>query len=298
MNLSVVINTRNEEKNLPQAIASVRQLADEIVVVDMESEDKTCEVAKRNSAKVYKYKNVGYVEPARNFAIGKATNDWIFILDADEEVSSGLAKTIKSIIKDENSADFYRIARKNIIFSKFIKHSRWWPDYNIRLFKRGMVTWSEIIHSVPETHGDGVDLEAVEDNAIIHHHYISVEQFIERMNRYTGEHAKLKIKEGYRFRWHDLIKKPTEEFLSRFFAGEGYKDGVHGLALAFLQSFSELVLYLKIWQAERFAQESLSVADVVSEMKKTEGDLHYWQADVLVKEGGGFIQKVKRKLRL
>ncbi len=295
--ISVVINTLNEEKNLPQALASIKGFADEVVVVDMKSNDKTVEIAKKAGAKVYKYKRIGYVEPARNYAISKATGEWILILDADEQAPEALVKELKEIVQ-KPKADYYRLPRKNIIFGKWIKHSRWWPDYNIRFFRKEFVSWSEIIHSVPITQGKGLDLQAREDFAIIHYHYDSIEQFVERMNRYTGEHAKLRIKDGYKFKWQDLIRKPTEEFLGRYFSGEGYKDGTHGLALASLQAFSELVLYLKIWQKKGFEEGKTQIKEVIEEMKDAETDIHYWQADALLKSGGGIIQRIKRRLKL
>ena len=295
--ISVVINTLNEEKNLPRALASVKGFADEIVVVDTMSEDKTVDIAKKAGAKVYEHKKTGYVEPVRNFAIGKATGKWILIIDADEELPKGLAKKLKEIVKNPD-ANYYRLPRKNLIFGKWVKHSRWWPDYNIRFFQKEFVTWSEVIHSVPMTQGKGLDLLAKEDLAIIHNNYVSIEQYIERMNRYTSLQAKGLIKEGYDFSWKDIIVKPTSEFFSRYFMGEGYKDGLHGLALALLQGFSELVLYLKIWQSEKFAEQEISIKKVVKTMKKQERELHYWQADTLLKNGGGVLQKIKRKFKL
>jgi glycosyltransferase involved in cell wall biosynthesis len=295
--ISVVINTLNEEKNLPRVLASVKKFADEIVVVDMKSDDKTVDIAKKAGAKVYEYKRTGYVEPARNFAIGKATGKWILIIDADEKLPGSLAKKLKKIVKDPN-ANYYRLPRKNLIFGKWVKHSRWWPDYNIRFFQKGFVSWSEVIHSVPMTQGKGLDLPAREDLAIIHNNYESIEQYIERMNRYTTLQAKGLIKEGYEFSWKDIITKPTSEFLSRYFAGQGYKDGLHGLALALLQAFSELTLYLKIWQSEKFEEREIDIDKVVKTMKKQESDLHYWQADTLLKGGGGVLQKIKRKFKL
>lgn len=295
--ISVVINTLNEERNLPKAMASVEGFADEIIVVDMKSDDKTQELAKKAGAKVYEHKRVGYVEPARNFAIGKTKGEWILILDADEELPKSLASHLKNISKNSN-ADYFRLPRKNIIFGKWIKHSRWWPDYNIRFFRKGHVSWSEIIHSVPETRGRGLDLEANEGYAIVHYHYKFIEQFVERLNRYTGEHAKLLINDGYKFEWADLIRKPTNEFLSRYFQGEGYKDGLHGLALSGLQAFSELVKYLKVWEKQKFKETELSVDEVIDQMKETEGDFHYWQADTLLKEVGGIKQRIKRKFKL
>jgi len=295
--ISVIINTLNEEKNLPRALASVKNFADEIVVVDMKSDDKTVEIAKKAGAKIYQHKRIGYVEPARNYAISKVTGEWILVLDADEEAQKVFIKELKKIVQ-KPKADYYRLPRKNIIFGKWIKHSRWWPDYNIRFFRKGFVSWSEIIHSVPITQGKGLDLQAREDIAIIHYHYDSIEQFVERMNRYTSENAKLRIKDGYKFKWQDLIRKPIEEFLSRYFSGEGYKDGIHGLAIASLQAFSELVLYLKIWQKKGFKEEKTQIKEVIAAMKDAEADIHYWQANTLLKSDGGIIQRIKRKFKL
>ena len=105
--ISVVINTLNEEKNLPRVLASVKKLADEIVVVDMESNDKTREIARKAGARVFKHKRMGYVEPARNFAIGKAKSEWILILDADELVTETLAKKLKGISNKSGYGYFF-----------------------------------------------------------------------------------------------------------------------------------------------------------------------------------------------
>lgn len=295
--ISVVINALNEEKNLPKAITSVKSFADEIVVIDMESEDKTAEVARSLGAKVFSHKKTGYVEPARNFAISKASNPWVLILDADEEAPEKLGQKINQVLKSPK-ADYYRVPRKNIIFGSWMKHSRWWPDYNIRLFKKEYVSWNEIIHAVPMTQGVGGEIEAKEEFALIHHNYDSIEQYIQRMNRYSTEHAALKVKEGYKFFWKDLIIKPANEFLSRYFFGEGYKDGLHGLALSLLQAFSELTVYLKIWQKEKFVGQNPGLSEVVSVIREEEKDFHYWESDALFKESGSLTNRIRRKLKI
>lgn len=295
--ISVVINALNEEKNLPKAIASVKSFADEVVVIDMESEDKTSEVARSLGARVFSHKKTGYVEPARNFAISKAVNPWVLILDADEEASEKLGQKINQILKNPK-ADYYRVPRKNIIFGSWMKHSRWWPDYNIRLFKKEYVSWNEIIHAVPMTQGVGGEIEAKEEFALIHHNYDSIEQYILRMNRYSTEHAALKVKEGYKFSWKDLIVKPVNEFLSRYFFGEGFRDGLHGLALSLLQAFSELTVYLKIWQKEKFVGQNPGLSEVVSVIREEEKDLHYWESDALFKESGSLTNRIRRKFKI
>ena len=273
--ISVVINTLNNESEISRTISSIKNLASEIVVCDMESADKTVEIAKKLGAEVYSHKKEKCVEIARNFLISKATEDWILVLDPDEEISSKLASKLKEIIKNPQ-ADYYRIPRKNIIFGKWIKHSRWWPDYNIRFFKKGFVFWNEVIHSVPMTKGKGIDLPKKEDYAIIHHNYFSIEGYLERMTRYSQVESEEMMKGGYVFSWKDLINKPLNEFLSRFFAGEGYKDGIHGLALAFLQAFSELVLYLKVWEKQGFEEKNLKKSEIKTELNKGISDLKWW----------------------
>lgn len=293
--LSVVINTLNEEKNLSNAISSIKSLAEEIVVVDMKSEDKTQEIAEKAGARVYEFKKVGYVEPARNFAIEKATGDWIFILDADEIVPSSLAKKIREITKAPK-ADYYRIPRKNIIFGKWMKHSRWWPDYNIRLFKKGKVTWNEVIHSVPMTTGEGFDLPEREDFAIVHKNYESLEQYMERMDRYSSIQAKLLIEKNYKFIWRDLITKPLSEFLSRYFAGEGYRDGLHGLAMSILQSFSEAMVYMKVWQEEKFLEQAISPEEIAREMGDAQGQINWWLTETMIKSKN-FVASLPLRVR-
>jgi len=273
--ISVVINTLNEELNLGRALASVRELADEMVVCDLGSTDRTLEVARKYGAKIFHFKNPGYVEPARNFAIAKAKGDWILVLDPDEEISQSLSLSLRKIVK-KPTADYYRLPRQNIIFGKWVRHSRWWPDYNIRFFKKGYVSWNEMIHAVPVTQGKGIELPAKENLAIIHHHYASLEEYLEKMNRYTSVQAEELLKNGYVFSWEDVIKKPLREFLSRFFAGQEYQDGVHGLALCLLQVFSEVVLYLKIWQKQGFKESYPTKSELKAEINQGIRELKWW----------------------
>lgn len=296
--ISVVINVVDwEVELLPEALSSIRNLADEIILVDMTSSDEIRIPARKYNAKIFKHKRVMYVEPARNFGISKARGEWILILDPDEKIPQKLAIKLKKIAA-KHTSDYYRLPRKNIVFGKWIKHSRWWPDYNIRFFRKDFVTWSEVIHAVPVTTGKGADLMPSGENAIVHHHYDSIDEYLEKLTRYTTQHSKLVIKDGYKFKWQDLVIKPSNEFLSRYFQGEGYKDGVHGMALAGLQAFSEFVLYLKVWQAEKFKKITPSASRVAGQMKESQKDFHYWKADALIREGAGIIARIKRKFRL
>jgi glycosyltransferase involved in cell wall biosynthesis len=277
LGISVIIHTLNEEENIASAIKSVKW-TDEIIVCDMHSDDKTVEVVSSLGAKIITHERVDFVEPARNFAISKASYDWILILDADEEIPEKLADKLKSIVADKNFIEAtVDIPRKNIIFGKWMKASFWWPDFQPRFFKKGAVTWKNEIHSKPEVRGIKLILPEDEDLAIIHHHYQSVGQYIERMNRYTSIQAKELKTAGYEFNWRDVIEKPLGEFLGRFFANNGYSDGLHGLALSLLQAFSFLVMYLKIWELEKFKESDISLEQISRETKKSGKEIKYWQ---------------------
>jgi len=295
--ISLVINTLNEEKNLPFLFKSVGDFADEIIVCDMKSSDSTRKIAKKYGAKVYLHDKTEYVEPARNFALSKATGDWILILDSDERLTSRLIKKLKDVQK-EGSCDYVRIPRKNIIFGKWVKHTRFWPDYNIRFFKKGKVSWTEIIHGVPMTVGVGKDLLPKEKYAIVHHNYKTLEQYLMRMIRYTKIQSKNIITDGYKFDWRDVIKKPTLEFYSRYFSGRGYKDGLHGLVLSLLQAFSELVLYLRLWENEKFTDIKIEPEEVFTQVSKMSKDYNYWKADTIFKKTKKFVYRLKRRLKL
>jgi len=291
-----VINTLNEEKKLPRTLASVRDFSKDIVVVDMMSTDKTRELAKSFGARVFKHKKINYVEPARNFAIEKAKNEWVLILDPDEEVKPELKNFFKKEIKTPKG-DYYRIPRKNIIFGKWMKYSGWWPDFNIRFFRKGNVSWGNKIHSIPITTGVGIDLPIDGKFAIKHMHYSSLEEYITRMNRYTTVQVRDLVKSGKEFSWIDLIVKPTAEFLRRYFAEKGYKDGLHGLALSLLQSASELVLYLKLWQKQGFYKKKMSVEEVSGIFKNCYKDFVWWIFESKLKEEKNIFRKLWLKIK-
>jgi glycosyltransferase involved in cell wall biosynthesis len=295
--ISVVVNTYNEEINIARCLKSV-SFVDEIIVCDMHSSDKTVEIARKLGAKIYYHQKEGFVEPARNFAISKATNEWILVLDADEEISATLAEKLKEIITNKEDISYMEIPRKNIIFNKWMKASGWWPDYQVRFFKKGTVEWSDKIHSKPKTKGQELRLLANEDLAIIHHHYSSISQFVERMNRYTDIQAKQISDDGYRFKWQDLIIKPVDEFLSRFFANQGFEDGLHGLALGLLQGFSHLLVYLKIWELEKFTQQSIDLKSLKTLTDKKNKEIVYWYKYSILSQNPlkRIIQKAKNKL--
>jgi (heptosyl)LPS beta-1,4-glucosyltransferase len=298
MKISAVINVRNEAEFLEEALKSLK-FVDEIIVVDMQSTDSSLSIAKKFDAKIYSHKPLSFVEPARNFGIKKATGDWILILDPDERISDTLAKELKKIADDDQGITYVRLPRKNIVFNKWLKNSRWWPDYNIRFFCKGAVEWEDKIHSIPITTGKGIDLEEREDLAIIHNHYSSLSQFILRMDRYTDAQAKELFEKGEKVLWFDFLKKPLAEFLSRFFFAKGYNDGLHGLVLAILQAVSEFIVVGKCWEKQGFKEKDLSLLEIKKEFKVLRKEIDYWIKNEII-ASSGFVKsvflKTKRKL--
>ncbi len=294
--ISAVTNVRNESANIYDCLDSIK-FADEIIVVDMESSDNTKEIAKEFTDKIYDHPAVGYVEPARNFALKKAVGDWILLVDADERIPKTLAQKLIDIA-NKNEVDFVRIPRKNNIFGQWIQHSLWWPDHNIRFFKKGAVEWQDEIHSIPITYGNGINLPADPDFAITHFHYRNIDEYIERSLRYSRQQAKELVSSGYKFDPKDLIVKPISEFISRFFAGEGYKDGLHGLILGFLQGFSIFLIYLRIWQdLDHEPQSGAKMLPIwKTAFKEKAKELRYWLLTVNLHSEKSKVKKIFYKI--
>lgn len=302
MRISAVINTRNEADYIVDCLESLSWV-DEIVIVDMESTDNTKALTYKYTKQVFNHEFLPFVEPARNFGIKHATGDWILIMDPDERVSASLAKKLIDIAT-ENKYNFVRIPRKNMIFNEWLKHSRWWPDYNVRFFKRGQVQWQDTIHSIPITYGEGYNLPEEEKYALVHLNYVSLADYFTRLERYTTIQAEQLVKDGYHFLWLDLISKPFGEFLSRFFFGQGYLDGLHGLVIALLQSFSEFMVFLKVWEKQGFENKNgvKFQHQVIKLLESKRSEFNYWlltlKIEMAQKKFTKLFLKIRRKLNL
>lgn len=297
-NISVVINTRNEAENLNKCLHSIKDFVDEIIIVDMHSTDNTLEIAKNYGAKVFSYRPMKFVEPARNFAISKATGRWILLLDPDEHLNKTLKRELKKI-SQRSDVDYVSIPRKNIILGKWFRHSNWWPDYLIRFFRRGHVTWNKEIHSQPTTKGNGLNLLDSEKLAIRHHNYTSISQFVHRALRYSSIQAEELHKNQYKLKTSDFILKPIQEFNSRFYSGQGYKDGLHGLIFSVLQAFAIALIYIKLWEIEGATEKILSKDSFVSASQEATYEYSYWFTKYFQNEySPNFFKKILIKIRL
>lgn len=281
MKISVVISTYNRADSLSRTLASVEKLADEIIVVDNESTDKTSEVAKRYHAKVFRRPNNLMLNVNKNFGFSKAAGDWILCLDDDEEVPPQLAKEILSVI-DKSGATGFWIPRKNIIFGRWIRHGLWWPDQQLRLFKRGEGKYPEKnVHEYVSVSGITETLTV----AYVHYNYDSVGQYLNKMQYIYTENEMQKYEAaGYRVSWRDAVRFPLSDFLKVFFAQSGYKDGLHGLVLALLQAFYSFVIFVKLWEKEKFREIDISHRQVADEFAQSGREISYWMLTANMRE--------------
>ncbi|PJE68911.1 hypothetical protein COU96_02635 [Candidatus Shapirobacteria bacterium CG10_big_fil_rev_8_21_14_0_10_38_14] len=299
--LSVILATFNEEKNIKDCLESVHQLADEIIIVDGSSTDKTVEIAssigrsasgrKKPEIKILIKNNPPMFHLNKQLAIEKAIGDWILYLDADERVSPKLRQEINQKINAKTKFNGFWIPRKNIIFGKWIRHTGWYPDYQLRLFKNGQAFLPcQSVHEQPKLTGEADYLE----NFLIHYNYRTISQFVTKLNYlYTENDKKVFLAEGKKISWPDALRWPTAEFLKRFFKQEGYKDGLHGLVLSLLQSFSALVTFAKIWENQEF--KKIEPENFLVKIEKEFGpiikEFKYWFLTSRIKQTKSFFKK-------
>lgn len=253
--ISLIIHTKNEENNILDCINSAKSISDEIVVIDMQSTDKTIQIAKKANARVYLVKDMGFADPARNFGIEKANYEWILSLDADERLPAPVSKRLLDIVK-QNKYDVVKFPRKNLIFKKTVMHGMWWPDYQVRFFKKGYLTHSGEVHTQPKYEGRILTLPANTNNAIIHMHRESVEDFLKMVDTYTSFEKVFKEKFPHldKIDPDELIKFLEHEFEWRYLDHKGYLDGMRGFVLSKFMSFYRFLEFAKYWEMNNFKE--------------------------------------------
>ncbi|MBI4136970.1 glycosyltransferase family 2 protein, partial [Candidatus Roizmanbacteria bacterium] len=289
--LSVVISAYNEEEVIETCLQSV-SWADEIVLIDNTSSDSTASIAKKFKAKVFKRPNNPMLNVNKNYGFTKATGDWILNLDADESVDRELQDEIQNILVSENSPYVgYKIPRKNMLFGKWIRHAGWYPDHQTRLFKRGTGAFAEKhVHEHIVVTGD----VGILTGHIVHHSFRTVSQFIKKHDLYSSNEAENLLKDGYQFNGYDSIRFPRREFMSRYFAREGYKDGLHGLALSLLMAFYHLLIFLKLWEKNHYQETALKSTLLEKEFAEAHHEMSHWFFEV--SENKSFMKRVLLKL--
>lgn len=242
--LTVVTITLNEEANIRDCLASARW-ANEIIVVDSGSTDRTVEYARAFTDHVDRAPWEGY-GAARNFALQHATSDWIFWLDADERVTPELAVEIQEMLrKDDERIVGYSVARRAYFLGRWIKHCGWYPSRVTRLFRRGKGRFSENrVHEQLELQGDVGILR----NDLLHFTDPSLQHYFAKFNKYTSLAAEDLRESGRSFGFHDVLLRPPFTFFKMYVLKRGFLDGMQGFILCVLSSLYVFTKYIKLWE--------------------------------------------------
>jgi len=239
--VTVVVLTKNEEKNIVDCLESL-SFCDEIIVVDDNSNDRTVEIAKKTGAIVIKHPLNNDFSSQRNFGLEKARNNWVLFIDADERVSDILAKEIRYKISENKYEGFY-IKREDNIWRKKIKHGEAGNIWLLRLGKKGSGEWERSVHEEWKITGKTGKLIS----PIQHYPHQSIEVFLKEINYYTTLRALELNKSGVKVHWYDIILYPKLKFLKNFILNLGFLDGVHGLVFALMMSFHSFLVRGKLW---------------------------------------------------
>jgi glycosyltransferase involved in cell wall biosynthesis len=240
--LSVTVITLNEEANIKLCLESVKEVADEIIIVDSGSTDKTLEIAKAFKPKVFFRKFDNYANQ-KNFAAQKATGNWIFSIDADEKITRELASQIRLAITSLH-INGYLIPRRNFILGAEIKHTRWSPDRHIWLWKKNSGRWQGDVHEEVVVKGLVKNLSG----AKLHYSYKTVYEFQKANVRYAKLQAGQLVKNGQQFSLIHFLVDPGKEFLIRFIYKLGFLDGWRGLILSILMAWFWVMVWLNVWK--------------------------------------------------
>jgi glycosyltransferase involved in cell wall biosynthesis len=246
--ISAVINTYNAAAYLNECLNSLSDL-DDIVICDMHSTDATLEIAKAHGARIFMHEHMGMAEPARNFAVAQAKHAWVLVVDADEIIPARLLQELHALTQQATSADAYRLPRKNLFFGKWMTHT--YPDYQTRFFKAGHLHWENKVHTHPIVKGQLGTLEGLpHEAAMLHYSYTSVDDFVEKMNRYTRFEVEKRSTQKP-FTLGRTLLKGVNAFYKTWFKQGAKHDGTHGLVVALLMAIYAMLVELKSWDAQR-----------------------------------------------
>jgi glycosyltransferase involved in cell wall biosynthesis len=244
--LSVTVIALNQEANIGECLASVR-FADEIVVVDTGSTDRTVELARTYTDRVLQADWQGFGR-TKNYALDQARGDWVFSLDTDERVPPALKDEILAVVAADGPLDGYRVPRKNYFCGRWIRHLGWYPDYTLRLFRQGRGRFRD-----REVHEEVVvdGLVGTFKTPLEHYSYRSVSEYVTRMDRYARLAAQELAKAGRRPYPGELFFRPFFSFLHLYFIKRGFLEGAPGYTLAVLMSMYKFLKYYYLRELSR-----------------------------------------------
>lgn len=262
--LSVVIVTHNEHDWIGNCIASVKPVADEIIVVDDGSTDDTVAVCKKLGAKVFHQDWPGFSKQ-KNFAVTKTSGDWILFIDGDERLSKELAAEIKTKI-DAAGVGAYAMPRQNIFLGQKMRHDGWWPDYVTRLVKKdAFIGWEGDLHEAIKVKGNIRQLK----NSLYHLSHRGITWMLAKSINYTPIEAKLRFETGHpKVTWWRFFRVMATEFWYRFMVSSGWRDGTVGVIEAISQSYNVFLVYVHLWEMQKGKSMEEIYKKIDSELSK------------------------------
>ncbi|MBN1622511.1 MAG: glycosyltransferase family 2 protein [Endomicrobiales bacterium] len=237
--ISAVTIIFNEEINIDACLSRLTW-ADEIVVIDSFSTDKSLELCRKYTNKIFQKHFNGYAGQ-RNYGIEKASGEWILFVDADEIITDELKNEILQKTEGATDVSAYYIPRDNISFGKLLRHGGNYPDYQLRLFKKTSATYREEIHEKLEIRGGTAYLQ----NPMVHRNYQTISEYLKKLNSYTDLEVKKMVKNNEKVTWLQIIFKPAIRFFWTYFIKLGFMDGYAGFLMSGLGSVYMFMKYIK-----------------------------------------------------
>lgn len=240
--ITIIVLTKNEQKNIKECLNSAKW-ADELIVVDDYSEDKTLEIAKEYTKKIYQRKLGLDFSSQRNFAISKATKEWVMFLDADERISEELKNEMIGKLNFSNQYDGYEIKRLDVMWKKKILHGEQGNIKLLRLFKKDKGKSLGKVHEEIKVKGKIGQL----NNSIAHYPHQVVAEFLRELNLYSSIRAMALYDKGVKTNWFLILCYTKGKFIKNYFFLRGFLDGIQGLVLAILMSMHSFLTRSKLW---------------------------------------------------
>ncbi len=250
--LSVILITRNEEANLADCLASLEGIAQQIVVVDTNSSDRTLDIAKSYGAVIAQPQDWPGFGPQKNRALDLATGEWVLSLDADERLTPALKSEIVTAIHHSAHVDCFAIPRLSWYCGRFIRHSGWNPDYVDRLFQRGSARFSDdLVHERLLPSGQVAKLE----NPMLHYSFMNYSQVLQKIDRYSTASAEQAFAKGKTSTPLKAVLHGAWSFFRTYFLRAGFLDGPQGFTLAMSNAQGTYYRYVKLWHLIREASK-------------------------------------------
>jgi glycosyltransferase involved in cell wall biosynthesis len=251
--ISALILTRNEERCIARCLRSLAW-ADEIVVIDAESSDRTVEICQDPAApwagrvRVVTRAWTGFRDQ-RNFSLAQARHDWVLVVDADEQCTPELARRIRELLDAPGGPTqrYWKVRRREYFLGQEIHHGIWSPGYQDRFFHRSGIAYVNDIHEYPQFPSAPGWIE----EALLHDPEFSVERFLDKMNKYTSVEARERYAAGFRTNLFHTAFAPVNMFYKTYLYYGGWKDGRYGFMIALMEALSRLTRHLKVWQLQQ-----------------------------------------------